>query len=108
DGARQRTHLEAAVRLNPDDAESWEELIPLFRADEAHGPLAEALFRAAPRMAELRPRVAMLVESAELLRLRLARPDDARRRYQAALALEPRNRSELEGVLALDEQFGDM
>ena len=108
DGAKQRAHLEAAVKLKPDDAEAWEELVPLFRADEAHGSLAEALFRASPRAAELRPRVAMLVESAELLRLRLSRPDEAKLRYQEALALEPRNRPALEGVLALDEQQGDM
>lgn len=108
DGARQLRHLQAAVALRPEDAEAWEQLIPLFRAEEAHRPLAEALLRASARAPELRTRVAMLVESAELLRLRLGDPAAARERYAQALALDPRARTALEGILALDEHFGEM
>jgi tetratricopeptide (TPR) repeat protein len=104
---RNRQHLESAVSLKPDDLEAWEELIPLYRADEVFAPLARALAAAAPR-AEPRRRVAMLVEAGNLHRLRLGEGELARARYREALAIEPRAREAIEGMLALEEQAADM
>lgn len=108
DGNRHRLHLEEAVRLHPEDFEAWEELVPLFRADDAHARLAEALGLAARRVPETRRRVAMLVESAELFRLRLGEPEKARKRYAEALESDARSREALEGLLALEEAAGEV
>jgi tetratricopeptide (TPR) repeat protein len=103
DPARGRSHLEAALALEPQDTLALEELIPAFRATGRTAELADACEKAALALDEPSRRAAFWAEAGELHRTRLGNPEKAERLLTAALEADGRNRPALEGLLALAE-----
>jgi len=107
DATQAREHWEAALSLVPDDAKALEALVPAWRAAGEPVQLARALERAAPTVADPVRRAAFLAEAGELQRTRLGAADRAEALLARALEADPRNRTALEGLVALGESRRD-
>ena len=107
DAGKARSHLEAALALQPEDTDVLEELIPLYRAQGDAERLALTLERAAPLVTDGPRRAAYLAEAGELQRMRLDNPAAAEALLLRALDVDAENRVALEGMLALAEQRRD-
>ncbi|HUL57838.1 MAG TPA: hypothetical protein VLU43_01105, partial [Anaeromyxobacteraceae bacterium] len=106
DPAGAATHLEAAVALAPDPA-ALRRLVALYRTLGRPGELLAALDRLAPAVDGARDRAALLAEAGALALDPLGRPDAARSRFAAALALDEGCRPALEGLADLAAARGD-
>lgn len=105
--AKAREHLEAALALDPTDLVAIDELLPYFRASGKAAELADACEKAAAVVEEPARRAALWAEAGELYRGRLNDPEKAEKLLTSALEADARNRSALEGMLALAEARRD-
>ncbi len=105
--ARAKDHLEAAFALVPTDLSALDELLPHFRSTGRAVELADALEKAAAVVDDGFRRAALWAEAGELYRNQLAQPEKAERLLNQAVEADPRNRSALEGLLALAEARRD-
>src|SRR5262249_50441907 len=109
DSTQAREHWEAALSLVPADAKALQALVPAWRAAGEPGQRAgaRALERAPRAVADPARRAACLAEAGELQRTRLGAPDRAEALLARALEADPRNRTALEGLVALGESRRD-
>jgi len=98
--------LERALRLEPDDLDTLDELIEARRAAGAWAELAAALARRAERELDPGRKAELYVELADVHETRLAAPAEAVACNQRALAIEPGCRPALVALRRLHREHG--
>lgn len=100
-------HLENAVRDDPGDLESIEDLARLRAEAEDWPAMTDALVLKSRALTEPTDRAATLVEVAQTREVRLADTAGAAQAYRDALAIAPQHEAALDGYAALAERTGD-
>jgi tetratricopeptide (TPR) repeat protein len=103
DAARAAEHLEAALELEPDDRASLERLAELYSRLGRAGDRLAALDRLAARTPDPAARARLLAEAARLA----ASPAEARRRWEAVLAIAPADAEALRGLASAAGALSD-